>query len=98
MRLDMGHTSDCAVHNAPAYEPGECDCGASEVLRWKLIASNLLEALKATFELMIDYQALCEQGGWPATASSVRATRRRVQEAVRAAEAAASPPMCGVEP
>lgn len=21
------HWSDCAVHNAPAYEPGPCDCG-----------------------------------------------------------------------
>lgn len=26
------HKSDCAVHNAPAYEPGECDCGAEEKL------------------------------------------------------------------
>lgn len=22
------HTSDCAVHNLPAFEPGPCDCGA----------------------------------------------------------------------
>lgn len=22
------HASDCAVHNAPAQEPGACDCGA----------------------------------------------------------------------
>lgn len=22
------HASDCAVHNAPAYEPGKCDCRA----------------------------------------------------------------------
>lgn len=22
------HKSDCAIHNAPAYEPGPCDCGA----------------------------------------------------------------------
>lgn len=21
------HASDCAVHNAPAYDPGDCDCG-----------------------------------------------------------------------
>jgi len=26
MELNM-HWSDCAVHNAPAYEPGPCDCG-----------------------------------------------------------------------
>jgi len=25
-----GHASDCAVHNAPAYEPGECDCGKED--------------------------------------------------------------------
>jgi len=24
------HASDCAVHNAPAMEPGPCDCGAEE--------------------------------------------------------------------
>lgn len=22
------HASDCAVHNAPALKPGQCDCGA----------------------------------------------------------------------
>ena len=22
------HSSGCAVHNLPAYEPGDCDCGA----------------------------------------------------------------------
>lgn len=22
-----GHYSDCAIHNAPAYRPEECDCG-----------------------------------------------------------------------
>ena len=43
------HTSDCAVHNLPAFEPGPCDCGAEKVfsdtqinymasrfLRWQL--------------------------------------------------------------
>lgn len=25
------HWSDCAVHNAPAYEPGPCDCGGLEL-------------------------------------------------------------------
>ena len=23
------YASDCAVHNAPAYPPGPCDCGAA---------------------------------------------------------------------
>ena len=23
----LGHASDCAVHDAPAYNPGNCDCG-----------------------------------------------------------------------
>lgn len=23
----MAHASDCALHNAPAFEPGDCDCG-----------------------------------------------------------------------
>lgn len=25
------HWSDCAVHNAPAYEPSDCDCGGLEL-------------------------------------------------------------------
>ena len=28
--LGDGHAADCAVHNAPAMEPGPCDCGAEE--------------------------------------------------------------------
>jgi hypothetical protein len=28
MAADKQHWSDCAVHNAPAYPAGECDCGA----------------------------------------------------------------------
>lgn len=24
----MSHLSSCSMHNAPAYEPGPCDCGA----------------------------------------------------------------------
>lgn len=30
MKVETEHASDCAVHNAPAYEPGECDCGAED--------------------------------------------------------------------
>lgn len=26
---NIKHASDCAVHNAPALEPGPCDCGAT---------------------------------------------------------------------
>lgn len=29
LAADKPHRSDCAVHNAPAYEPGPCDCGAA---------------------------------------------------------------------
>jgi predicted metalloenzyme YecM len=25
------HTSSCALHNAPASEPGPCDCGAPDI-------------------------------------------------------------------
>ena len=26
--MEIKHSSGCAVHNAPAMEPGPCDCGA----------------------------------------------------------------------
>lgn len=27
-KSEAQHASDCALHNAPAYEAGACDCGA----------------------------------------------------------------------
>ena len=30
MAEDKQHWSDCAVHNAPAYHKGECDCGVAQ--------------------------------------------------------------------
>ena len=27
LRGSVQHHSDCALHNAPAYDPGPCDCG-----------------------------------------------------------------------
>ena len=29
----IAHASDCAIHNGPALEAGECDCGAVKVGR-----------------------------------------------------------------
>lgn len=31
LSADGGHRSDCAVFNAPAMEPGPCDCGRARV-------------------------------------------------------------------
>jgi hypothetical protein len=40
------HASDCALHNAPASEPGPCDCGATDVLeRIKTIMRRRQEAM-----------------------------------------------------
>lgn len=32
-KIAVKHASDCAVHMAPAYEPGPCDCGAIKAPR-----------------------------------------------------------------
>ena len=29
--MTRGHWSDCSVNNAPAYEPGPCDCGGLDL-------------------------------------------------------------------
>ena len=29
--MDNGHWSDCALYNAPAFEPGPCDCGGLDL-------------------------------------------------------------------
>jgi len=30
--IQIRHKSDCALHNAPAYEPKPCDCGGERAL------------------------------------------------------------------
>lgn len=35
----LPHASDCAVHNAPAQDPGPCDCGTGT---WKDLAEGLV--------------------------------------------------------
>ena len=37
------HTSDCAVHNEPAYPKGRCDCGAQpeqKPVAWAMLHDN----------------------------------------------------------
>lgn len=29
--MTKGHWSDCAIYNAPAFEPGPCDCGGLDL-------------------------------------------------------------------
>ena len=47
------HASDCAVHNAPAYQKGSCDCGAQQ---WNAGVPSLYPepepgvSIKATYE------------------------------------------------
>ena len=30
--IQIRHKSDCALHNAPAYEPKPCDCGGEKTI------------------------------------------------------------------
>ena len=39
--IQIRHKSDCALHNAPAYEPKPCDCGGE-----KAMLSSLVELLR----------------------------------------------------
>ena len=36
---DFGHDSDCAIHNAPAYEAGKCDCSRLGMTGWQPIST-----------------------------------------------------------
>jgi hypothetical protein len=44
--MPVAHASDCAVHNAPAYEPGPCDCGAA---RPPVVAEAMIHKAVDTF-------------------------------------------------
>jgi hypothetical protein len=51
------HWSDCAVHNGPAYPPGECDCGVAP----KSEREVLKLALRALETLMLERGSIYEQ-------------------------------------
>lgn len=41
------HASDCAIHNAPAEAPGECNCGVGERVERTTLSGNLPKTLAA---------------------------------------------------
>jgi hypothetical protein len=66
------HWSDCAVHNAPAYPAGECDCGVEKEQEedWGALAEKQLASIKrdtqasledamvrATHKVMAEFEA-----------------------------------------
>ena len=46
------HQSDCSLHNEPAYENGDCDCGAEPLTAKAVIAS--LERMLVRLETFPD--------------------------------------------
>lgn len=44
--MGVNHASDCARHRAPAYPPGECDCGAEQAFK------QLLAEVEADFQTL----------------------------------------------
>ena len=72
MAADKLHWSDCAVHNAPAYPAGECDCGVEKEQEedWGALAEKQLASIKrdtqanfedamvrATHKVMAEFEA-----------------------------------------
>jgi len=68
MAANKLHWSDCAVHNAPAYPPGECDCDArlseyAETLLEEATRScNNIDEQRALDALMLDFH---KPAPWP---------------------------------
>jgi len=61
MAADRLHWSDCAVHNAPAYPAGECDCDgrlseyAETLLEDATRSCNNIDEQRALDALMLDF-------------------------------------------
>jgi hypothetical protein len=50
MAADKLHWSDCAVHNAPAYPAGPCDCGVlQEPVAWADLVKEAQQIVKSKF-------------------------------------------------
>jgi hypothetical protein len=54
MAADKLHWSDCAVHNAPAYPAGECDCGVAQEPVRKVL-KLALEALETERDIYCEH-------------------------------------------
>ena len=62
--LQIRHKSDCALHNAPAYEPKPCDCGGERALLDSLemiiekgeILLKAIEAKKDVVVIAVDFK------------------------------------------
>jgi hypothetical protein len=49
MAADKQHWSDCAVHNAPAYPAGKCDCGVAQEQRpWVGLTDEEIKHIEET--------------------------------------------------
>jgi len=60
MAVDKLHWSDCAVHNAPAYPAGECDCGVEkEQEDWGVIAEKQLASIKRDTQASFEDAMVC---------------------------------------
>lgn len=58
----VGHASDCAVHNEPAYPAGPCDCGAAAPAP----VDALVKAVEAEIDARQAYEA-ATSGDFPRT-------------------------------
>lgn len=59
--MEIQHASGCAVHNAPAYEPGPCDCGAEGAE----VTPAMIEAVRSLAGINIFSYSRSKRGkGW----------------------------------
>jgi hypothetical protein len=54
MAADKLHWSDCAVHNAPAYPAGECDCGVAQEPLIDRLRKTASKGVSAWGDLMLE--------------------------------------------
>jgi len=66
MAADKLHWSDCAVHNAPAYPAGPCDCGVEKEppSEWAGIKAILDEYGLQAIDFVADFKAALAGREW----------------------------------
>lgn len=61
--LGLHHASDCARHRAPAYPPGECDCGAEQTFKQRLaeVEKDLQTLKQSAREMLAELETYHDQ-------------------------------------
>jgi hypothetical protein len=92
------HSSDCALHNAPAYPPGPCDCGADDRQECEALRGRMADLLSRTAVAIRGPEPPLTRWSWHDLPERAAAAIAAIDVMTRAAQIAAAPQPASANP